>query len=487
MIFAAVDLGSNSFRMHIGRHDGESIRILKSARDPIRLAAGLDANGNLTDEAIQRSLESLRKFREILNTYPVEALRVVATNTIRIAKNSANFLPMAEAAIGWPIDIISGEEEGRLIYMGVANTVVKPGERRLVIDIGGGSTEIILGMGHEILNVDSFSVGTVKHSQLFFPNGEITQAGFDQATLAARSIFEGAAESFQPKLWRMAYGSSGTMRAISDAIKHHSQTTDIGLKEMLALKQHCIEVGNIDQLDLLGVKAERMPMLVAGLAILIGIFDEFNLETMKPVDAGLRMGVMWDLFLRSTRRDRREQAVQYLLKQFHVDALRANQVADMANSLFLQLKPNNPDWARLLYWSALLHEIGMAVSHTAYHKHGSYIVENADIAGFTARELRLMSKFILSQKGGLKKFNEQFSDMDFAKAVLSLRLAVTFMHSRVAICYDDVKLKMKNRIELELQQDWVDLHPTVVYWLQKETECWKDVGIEFVVRAHLKN
>jgi len=166
-MLAAVDLGSNSFRLHIGRHEGDVIRVFKSARDPIRLAAGLDADGNLTPEAIERALNCLRRFREILSAYPMDAVRVVATNTIRIAKNAAEFLPLAEAAIGCPIEVISGQEEGRLIYMGVANSIAIPGERRLVLDIGGGSTEVILGRGHEIVKVESFPIGTVKHSLTF--------------------------------------------------------------------------------------------------------------------------------------------------------------------------------------------------------------------------------------------------------------------------------------------------------------------------------
>ena len=217
-MLAAVDLGSNSFRMHIARHEGNAIRIVKSAREPIRLAAGLDGDGNLTAEAMQMAVDCLARFREVLNAYPIDSVRVVATNTIRIAKNAAELMPRAEAAIGLPIDVISGEEEGRLIYMGVSNAVAIPGERRLVMDIGGGSTEVILGRGHEIVKVESFSIGTVNHSASFFPDGHLTEAAFEAAILSARSMFEDAAPMYQSEHWRKAYGSSGTMRAISDAL-----------------------------------------------------------------------------------------------------------------------------------------------------------------------------------------------------------------------------------------------------------------------------
>ncbi|WP_423707961.1 Ppx/GppA family phosphatase [Undibacterium sp. WLX3042] len=485
-MLAAVDLGSNSFRLHIGRHEGDVIRVVKSAREPIRLAAGLDADGNLTPQAIQNAVDCLARFREILNAYPIDSVRVVATNTIRIAKNSAAILPRAEAAIGHPIDVISGEEEGRLIYMGVSNAIRVPDERRLVMDIGGGSTEVILGRGHEIIKVESFSIGTVKHSASFFPDGRLTEAAFEAAILSARSMFEDAAPPYQPQHWRKAYGSSGTMRAIADAIIN----TGLGdgrltLKSLNALKQYCIRSGQLSELELSGIKPERVAMVIGGLAILIGLMEEFNIEVLAPVEAGLRMGVMWDLYLRATKRDRREVSVQKIGQLFHIDMSRANRVADMAKSIYQQLKPAKDTYLRLLYWSAILHEVGMVVSHTGYHKHGAYMIENADMAGFTTSEQRIMSKLILSQKGNLRKISEGLGDTDFAKAVLALRLAVMLMHSRAEIDYEDIRLKMKKNIELDMRRDWVSLHPTVAYWLQKETECWREVGMDFLVRANV--
>lgn len=485
-MLAAVDLGSNSFRMHIARHEGDVIKVIKSARDPIRLAAGLDKNGNLTPEAMQKAINCLARFREILNAYPVESLRVVATNTIRIAKNAAQLLPLAEAAIGCPIEVISGEEEGRLIYIGVSNAVAVPGERRLVLDIGGGSTEVILGNGHEILRVESFSIGTVRHSTSFFPDGRLTDAAFEAAILSARSMFEDAAPPYQPQHWRKAYGSSGTMRAISDAIsKGGLGDGSLTLKSLNALKQYCVQCGQIDQLELSGIKPERVAMVVGGLAILIGLMTEFNISVLLPIEAGLRMGVMWDLYLRATRRDRREVAVESFANLFRTDMSRAKRVADMVKSLYLQLKPTGDTYVRLLQWSATLHEVGMVISHTGYHKHGAYMIENADMAGFTTREQRVMSKLILSQKGNLRKVGDGLADQDFAKAVLALRLAVMLMHSRAEIDFEDIRLKMKGRVELEMKRDWVSVHPTVAYWLQKETEAWREIGIDFLVRANV--
>lgn len=485
-MFAAVDLGSNSFRLHIGRHEGDVIRVVMSARSPIRLAAGLNENGNLSQAAIQSAVTCLESFREILNAYPIQALRVVATNTFRVAKNISELLPLAEAAIACQIEVISGEEEGRLIYMGVSNSIAIPAERRLVMDIGGGSTEVILGYGHEIINVESFGVGTVKHSSKFFPDGQITQAGFDASILSARSSFEGAAPPFQPQYWRTAYGSSGTMSAISDAIsKNGFGDGTLTLESLNALKRHCIQVGQISRLEMHGIKQERVSIVLGGLAIVIGLLEEFKISVLHPIEAGLRMGVMWDLYLRSTKRDRREQSVHDVVAMFHVDISRANRVAEMARSLYAQLKPARNAHVRHIYWSAMLHEVGMVVSRTGYHKHGAYMVENADMAGFTTREQGVISKLILSQKGNLKKISDGFADLDFAKAVLALRLSVTFMHSRVELDDADFSVKMKNKIELEIKQDWLSEYPTVAVCLQKEIEFWREVGVEFVVRAKL--
>lgn len=481
-MFAAVDLGSNSFRLHIGRHDGDTIRIIKSARDPIRLGAGLDSKGNLTAAAMESAIESLGRFNSILSTYPLNAVRVVATNTIRIAKNAAVFLPAAEAAIGYPIEIISGEEEGRLIYMGVASTLSQ-NERRLVLDIGGGSTELILGKGPKIEQVESFSIGTVPQSLTFFPNGAIDAAAFDAAILSARSRFEDAVPLYKSDLWSNAYGSSGTMRAIADAVgKNGLGDGLLSLKSLEALKRRLIQFGHASKIDLIGMKSDRAASITSGLAILIALMQEFGIKEVKPIEAGLRMGVLWDLHLRATKRDRRDESARDFLQRFKVDEARAERAAQVASAILTLLKPSDESYAKLLYWGALLHEIGLMVSHSGYHKHAAYMIENADLPGFTTREQRVMSRLVLAQKGNLRKVADSLSDANFAKAVLSLRLAVMFMHARLNIGIDEVRLKMKNRIELEIRKEWVTDHPTVSYWMDKEKECWSEVGIDFSIK-----
>lgn len=482
-MFAAVDLGSNSFRLHIAVHDGETIKVVKSARDPIRLGAGLDEQGNLTEAAILVALDSLAKFKAILAAYPLNAVSVVATNTIRIAKNAAAFLPAAEMAIGYPIEIISGEEEGRLIYMGVACTLAPSVERRLVLDIGGGSTELIVGVGQNIEHVESFSTGTVRVRNDFFIGGQIDAAAFDAAIVSSRSVFEDAAPQYRHKRWNIAYGSSGTLRAIGDAIaKNGLGDGSLTPQSLDALRQRLIEFGHIDCIVLDGMKAERASVIVGGLSILIGVMQELEIESMHPIDAGLRMGVLWDLHLRATKRDRREQSVREVLQRFHADEVRAERVADYAMTLHALVKPLDEAFARHLYWCGLLHEVGFVVSHSGYHKHSAYLIENADLPGFTTREQRKMATLILAQKGNLRKIVEALADGEFAKAVLALRLAVLFSHGRLQLREAGLRLKMKNRIEIELRSQWVAQHPTLKYWLQKEKACWQDVGIDFLIQ-----
>jgi exopolyphosphatase/guanosine-5'-triphosphate,3'-diphosphate pyrophosphatase len=492
-MFAAVDLGSNSFRLHIGKHDGEAIRVVKSMREPIRLGAGIDASGNLTEAAMQQALACLQTFRAALSGYRLDAVRVVGTAALRLAHNAATFMPRAEGVIGYPIEIISGEEEGRLIYMGVANSLATPGERRLVLDIGGGSTELVLGRGLDIERVESFSVGTVKQSLSFFVDGRIDAGSFEAAILSARSHFEDAAPPYrpppdqppgQPNPWRTAYGSSGTIRALAEVISRNKLGDGLLSAQSLdALKRRFIGFGQVGKIDLPGLRPDRAGTIIGGLAILIALVAELGIDVLVPVDAGLRMGVMWDLYARSMHHDRRDESVRLLAEKFRADQSRGQRVADESAALYAQLKPSADTYVKLLNWSAQLHEVGMAVSQTGYHKHAAYMVENADLPGFTAREQKAMARLIVAQKGNLRKIGESLAEPDFAKAVLALRLAILLMHARIEADFSELKLRMKGKIELDIKRDWVAHHPTVWYWIEKEQEWWDEVGVDFSVKT----
>lgn len=483
-MYAAVDLGSNSFRLHIGEPIAGQIHIVRTARDPIRLAAGLGPDNVLSEEGAATAVRSLRDFAAILRQHRLDAVRVVATNTLRVARNAELLLPRFEQAIGYPIEVISGEEEGRLIYMGVARALGhgRDPERRLVIDIGGGSTEIIAGDGDEIRIVESFSIGTHPQGAAYFQGGHISADAFETAVNAARARFEDLADRYRTRGWDAAYGSSGTIRAIAEVIsKNGIGDRTMSLPSLLALRDRLIQLGHVDAFDLPGVKRERVIVMTGGLSILIGVLQELGVQSMTAINAGLRLGVLSDLELRASRHDRRDQAILECLRRFGVDPQRAARTAGIARQLFDKLAPQDEGVMQQLLRASMLHEVGQAISHTGAHKHAAYIVEHADLPGFTAREQRLMSMIVLGQKGNLRKVREALGVPDLAKAVLAMRLAAVFMHARVDADANALKLRMKGRIEIETPRGWLRQHPTVASWFEKEAAAWNEVGIPFQV------
>jgi len=307
-MLAAIDMGSNSFRLHIGRFESGAIRIVKSESEPVRLAEGLDRNGFLTEEAMKQGTEALARLFNILSSYPLRAVRAVATHTLRVAHNAPEFLRAAEKALGYPIEVISGEEEGRLIYLGVANVLAEPEESRLVIDIGGGSTELILGKGSAVKRAESFSVGTVRQSRSFFPEGIVCQAGFDAAILSARSSFEDVSSYYHARNWKYAYGSSGTVRSIAEIISLNGLDKCMFFQDNLtALRESMVRAGNIGNMNYAGMKAARAASIVGGLAILTALVQMLRIKLVSPVEGGLRMGVMWKLYFQVAQRDRAER------------------------------------------------------------------------------------------------------------------------------------------------------------------------------------
>jgi exopolyphosphatase/guanosine-5'-triphosphate,3'-diphosphate pyrophosphatase len=487
-MFAAVDLGSNSFRLHIGEPAGGRMHIVRTARDPIRLAASLDRNNMLSEAGMRSAVRSLEAFRAILDEYTLDAVRVVATNTLRVARNADLLLPQLEHAIGYPVEVISGEEEGRLIYMGVARAIDRPDERRLVIDIGGGSTEVIAAIGSEINLVESFGIGTHPQTAAFFADGRITARRFAAAVTEARARFEDAADLYKAQGWDAAYGSSGTMRAISEVLARNAiGDGSMSQASLHALRDILLELGHVDAFGMAGIKKERVPVMVGGLTVLIGVMQELGVQQLTAINAGLRLGVLSDLELRANRRDRRDAAIRACMRRFGVDGQRALRTSTIASTLYERLEPVDPGHHHLC-WSAMLHEVGLAVSMTGAHKHGAYIIEHADLPGFTTREQRLMSTLVLGQKGNLRKIREALLDTDVARAVLALRMAVVFMHARADEDLGGLKARFRNRsdtlrIELDLPGDLLDRHPTLGPWLEKEEGAWNEVGIPFQVRV----
>jgi exopolyphosphatase/guanosine-5'-triphosphate,3'-diphosphate pyrophosphatase len=482
-MFGAIDLGSNSFRAHIGNVVDGTINVFRSTRESNRMAAGLDDNNFLTPEAIERGLASISRIKSFLDAYPLSEVRAVATNTFRVAKNASEFLIEAEKRLGHPIDVISGEEEGRLIYLGVANVLKIADEKRLVIDIGGGSTEVIVGLGHDIKRVESFPIGTVPQSLGFFKDGVIDAPSFERAILFAKSRFEDAAEYYRQAGWTTVYGSSGTIRATGEMLA----ANDIGdglftLENLLKLKDRMIEVGRLEHLRLEGIKSERVTSILGGLTILIVLMELFQIDRMFPIEAGLRVGVIWDTYLKSNQTDRRERTVDQMVSHYFVDRVRAQRVSEYALSIYSLMADSSDELRKLLYWSALLHEIGIFISPTRYHRHGAYILQYADMAGFMTREQYLMSRLVLGQMGNLNKVSDILDDADALKALFALRLAVMFHHAKVDFKPQSLSVSFDAGISLSLPGVWLSQYETIPFWLDREKEFWQRVDRKLDVR-----
>lgn len=482
-MFAAVDLGSHSFRLAVGAVEGGTLRLAATARDPVRLEAGLGPDGRLADPVMEGALAGLAGFRRELDAFSLSAVRVVATSTLRRARNAASFLARAEETLGHPVDLISGEEEGRLVYLGLASTLGGANERRLVADIGGAATGLVLGRGQEVERVESLPLGTVRQSLSFFVGGRIEPRSFDAAILSARSCFEDAVAPYHPQYWQQAYGTSGTIRTLADiAARNGLGDGALTLEVLHALKERLLAFGHTARADLPGLRPDRAGSVVGGLAILIALMMELGIERLTPVQAGLRVGVLWDLFHRAQRRDRREDAVTALAARFHGDPQRGVRAAANAASLFAQLQPEPSEAAQLLRWAALLHEIGLAVSQSGAHKHAAYLAAHADLPGFTAREQGFLGRLLLAQKGSLRKVAELADEPDLMRAVLALRLGIVLMHCRLDAEPAGLRLRMGGRIELEIRRDLLAAHPTLAWWLEREQECWDEIGIDLGIR-----
>jgi exopolyphosphatase/guanosine-5'-triphosphate,3'-diphosphate pyrophosphatase len=475
---AVVDLGSNSFRLEIGRVEGDQIFRLDTWRETIRFGAGMDEKGNLTLAARKSALACLARFRERLSGLHPSAVRAVATNTFRVARNAPTFLPQAEAALGFPIDIIGGHEEARLIYLGVAHVLPASSEPRLVIDIGGGSTEFIIGRGMTPERLESLKVGCVSTSQRFFPDGELRAEAFRAAETDARAHIEAIAGEFGPDQWREAFASSGTALALAAILEENGLSAGGITPEGLArLRKRMIGAGRISRLTLEGIKPERAPVLAGGFAIMAAAMSELAVQRINPVGGALRLGVLYDLLGRTIKRDARAVTVESISERYHVDRPHARRVAQMAKALYLAASPApDPETAQRIEWAALLHEVGFSVSHIGFHKHSAYILENADMPGFSAQDQRNLAMLVLGCRGGLSKMEHLLEDHDLAAQVLALRIAVLFHHARKAIDAPRITLEVGKQIRFAIAKRWLKAHPLTERLIEVEREEWEQLG-----------
>jgi exopolyphosphatase/guanosine-5'-triphosphate,3'-diphosphate pyrophosphatase len=475
---AVVDLGSNSFRLEVGRVEGDQIFRLDTWRENLRIGAGIDEHGRVAPEAQRAALACLARFGERIKGLHPSAVRAVATNTFRVATNARTFLPRAERSLGFPIDIITGHEEARLIYNGVAHVLPASTEPRLVIDIGGGSTEFIIGRGLEPERLESLQVGCVGMTQRFFPDGRLTAQAFAAADTVARTEIETIAGAFHREHWKNAFASSGTALALAEILEQNGlSAAGITPDGLARLKKRMVGSGHIERLRLAALKPERLPVLAGGLAIMAAALAELDVRRINPVGGALRLGVLYDLLGRQVRRDVRVATIDQFAVRYRIDRAHAARVAAMAVALHARAVPGaDPAASKRLEWAALLHETGFSVSHTGYHKHGAYILQNADMPGFSAGEQHDLALLVLGCRGGLSKMGYSLDDPRFRARVIALRLAVLFHHARRAIAPPKVAFKSAARIRVSVPKRWLKAHPLTAHLLARERDEWTAAG-----------
>ncbi|MFN4362039.1 MAG: exopolyphosphatase [Hylemonella sp.] len=489
---AAIDLGSNSFRLEIGVLDHGQIRRTEYLKETVRQGNGLDEDRNLTLEAMQRGWDCLGRFAERLAGFKKHQVRAVATQTLREARNREVFLDRAQAILGFPIEVVSGREEARLIYQGVAHLLPQSNERRLVVDIGGRSTELILGQGYRPRYMDSFRVGSVAWSMRYFPEGRFTTAAFDTAEVAAQAVLDEALNSCRPEDWEVAYGSSGTVGAVGDVLQAAGWAEGLITREGLDwLLDRLLKAGSAERLRLDGMKDDRRAVIGGGVSVLRAVFSLLGIEEMHVAQGALRHGALYDLLDREHEQsDQRGSSVLRLARNFHADPTQAQRVSKVAHHLLRQLVQDHelPDLERHLRklgWAAQLHEIGSAISHSDYHKHGAYILDNADAAGFTMNELHRLGQLVLGHRGKLRKLDLQFDDEAFTLQLLALRLAVVLCHARRDPDLQGLHIEWDggNDVQLSHPATWGASYPQSAWLLQEEVQAWQKTAWALHVRA----
>jgi exopolyphosphatase / guanosine-5'-triphosphate,3'-diphosphate pyrophosphatase len=483
---AAVDLGSNSFHLQIGRVVDDQIYPLDSLREPVRLGAGLTREKRLDRATQARALEALARFGERLRGFPPGAVRAVGTNALRIAKNAGEFLAEAERALGFPIEVIFGREEARLIYLGVSHALPPSPDRRLVTDIGGGSTEFIIGTGYEPQVMESLPMGCVSYTLRYFPDGRIDKGAMKKAELAASNEVQRIVGEYRKVGWRHAVASSGTARSIAAVIAAQGWAdegiTPDGLER---LRSALVKAGDIGRLDLPVLKADRLAILPGGVAIMSAILSELGLSHLDVSDGALRQGVLYDLLGRVQHHDMREATVGQFMRRYHVDSTQAARVEALALRLYREVagRPRGGE-AQLLRWAASLHEIGLSIAQAGYHKHSAYILSNADMPGFSQADQARLARIVLAHRGKLTKLESlpmRSADWDL---IFAVRIAALFYRSRVDLALPPLGCReTESGFQLLLPSPWLDAHPLTAAALESEEDDWKALGMRLDVKA----
>ena len=477
-VLAAVDLGSNSFHMIVARYAEGRLVVVDRLREMVRLGAGLDSQGRLSREATTRALAALERFGQRLRDVRAEGVRVVGTNALRKARRKQGFLERARAALGHPIEIISGIEEARLIFAGVAHTMPTEPGRRLVVDIGGGSTELIIGEGRTPRYLESLYMGCVSMSEQHFPGGRVSEKRFRRAGVAARMELEAIENRYRELGWDHAVGSSGSVRAVYDAVREMDpDATAITRDALEDLVERLVEAGSVQGAGFASISPDRALVFAGGLAILKQVFDSLGLEEMRVADGALREGLLNDMLGRLSNEDVRSRTTRSMEERFHVDPAQADRVEATAAALLQQVARSwdlaDPENEQFLRWAARLHEIGLDISHSHFQRHGAYLLEHADMPGFTREDQRTLACLVGAhrRKPHLERAVELVPPWDerAERLAVLLRLAVLFNRSRSAAPPPALRLAAKARtLTLKLPRGWLKANPLTAADLQQE-------------------
>lgn len=478
--YAAVDLGSNSFHLAIAQYDGKSFQIIGKHKEKVQLASGLDENQKLSEEAMQRGLNCLKLISERLIEIPKHQIKIVATYTLRKATNANDFIQKAEKILSVPIEILPGAEEARLIYNGVSHNHPDI-NRALVIDIGGGSTEIILGKKFEHQLLDSLSLGCVTYKR-FFPNNILNESNFKTAILNASLIISPVESRYGSNNWQHCIGSSGSIEAVYKVARGFGFEDNCLKKHHLTfLKQKLIEVGSIDKINFEGLSASRVSTFSTGLVILLALFEELGIEEMYISNASLREGILLELSDELKGYDNRNQTINSLIERFNIDEKFGGQVLKSAEIIFDDVSDMwgiyDPHYKNLLSWACMLHEVGLAISYNKLKQHSAHIIKYADMPGFSIQTKDSLSTIVFAQhkKFYLEQFENKYEPKEALLAISQvLRLAIIFNIKRDNIDISKLKFiaEKNNNLTILIPQSWKKNHQLIIFELEKEQRYW---------------
>lgn len=484
--YAAVDLGSNSFHMIVANYNEDRLQVIDKLKEMVRLASGLDELNNLTDESMAKAIQCLERFGQRIREIPRRNVRAVGTNTLRKARNGPAFLRAARQALGHGIEIISGLEEARLVYLGVAHFMYNETDKRLVLDIGGGSTEVIIGKGFQALQRESLYMGCVSLTQRFFSDGTVTAKKMRKAILSARQELEIIETGFKNTGWTSAIGSSGTNLCIRDILKHQSWSesgiTPGGLER---LKAALIDIGDMNKVNFEGLPEQRRPVFPGGVAILCAVFEALEIDHMTVSEGALREGLLHDLLGRLHDQDTRDKTVADLEQRYTIDRDQAKRVEDTVGMLYNKTREawslSGDTDLKLLQWSARLHELGITIAHAQYHRHGAYLISNSDMPGFSNQEQLKLAMLIRSHRRKLPP-GEEFSAIPqedqpvVMRLCILLRLAVLLNRSRSNRALPRIKVAAgEDSLALKFPKDWLPSNPLTLADLETEVDYLKEV------------